>query len=168
MSRSRSRHDRRLRSAHAEPRHPGRQDRVRRAAANADRRAQRSTCAPASTGTLDSAGVVTNAGSMPTATRSKPTTSRATCCAARVGSPATTKTSPTGPPQSGPRRRALREQHPLRRAEPPDPVGRAAQQRGAGRPNATSSSRCSTKPTCSSAWTCGWSRAGPSTCRAGT
>ena len=94
----RARHHRGLRPAHAEPRHPGRQDRVRRTAAMRQRqeRAQRSTCAPASTGTSIPPASPPTRGSTPTATRSKPTTSRATCCAARAAWSATTRPSPTG------------------------------------------------------------------------
>ena len=53
-----------------------------------------------------------------------------------------------------PARRGVHGVHPLRRAQPPDPVDRAAQQPGA-RQRGTSSSRCSTRPTCWSGWTCG-------------
>ena len=59
--------------------------------------------------------------------------------------------------RSATRRRKLREQHALRRAQPPDPV---RSPRTAAWPRAshdTSSSRSSTRPTCWSGWTCGWS-----------
>ena len=57
---------------------------------------RRLTCAPASTGISTPPALPPTRGWMPTVTRSKPMTSRATCFAAHAASSATTPPSPTG------------------------------------------------------------------------
>ena len=146
----------RLRPAHAEPRHPGRQDRVRR-----ERRRQTRRALNLRTRIyrhFDSAGVATNAGSMPTATRPRPTTSRATCCAARAAWSATTRPSPTG--CCNPQLDAETFEGSTRYDALNRPIQSIAPHSSLTRPgtptSSTSSSRCSTRPTCWSGWTCGW------------
>ena len=96
-----------------------------------------STCARASTGTSTPPASPSTRGSTPTAHRSSPTTSRATCWAARAGSPPRYKRDPrlVPEPATSARRRAVRRQHALRRAQPAGSGHRAAQRRGpAGSP----------------------------------
>ena len=122
----------RLRPAHAEPRHPGRQDRVRRTAADAS---QRQDGAALNLRTriyrhFDSAGVATNArldanGNPIEAYDFKGNLLRST---RRLVSDYTAIPDWLAEPAA--RRRDLRGQHPLRRAQPPHPVRRAAQQPG--------------------------------------
>ena len=130
----RARHHRqrrgRLRPAHAEPRHPGRQDRVRRTdAMRPGRRAQRLNLRTRIYRHFDSAGVATNArldanGNPIEAYDFKGNLLRST---RHLVSDYKAIPDWSAEPRRT-RRRDLRGQHPLRRAQPPHPVHRAAQQ----------------------------------------
>ena len=110
---------------------------------------------------FDSAGVATNArldaNGNPDA---RPTTSRATCCAARRRLVSDYTAIPDWSLNPQLDAETFEGSTPLRRAQPPHPVHRAAQQPGPrATTSSTSSSRCSTRPTCWSGWTCGWNSA---------
>ena len=150
---------RRLRPAHAEPRHPGRAGSTTAKQHRRSAEAAQPARASSIPGILDQAGV----GHQP-----KPTTSRATCCAARAACASDYNRQSldcAAAADLAARRRDARGSTRARRLTTYtsrtryDALNRPIQPiapHSTGRASSTSSSRSTTRPTCWSGWTCGW------------